>query len=195
MAEIDTGIIDKAVRFAVEKHAGSSRKGTDVPYIVHPMEAAAVVAGITADQELIAAAVLHDTLEDTDTTYDEVLGLFGDRIAKLVKAESEDKQKGKAPAKTWKDRKQSTIDELKKAGYESRLLVLADKLSNIRAIERDVKAQGEAFWNRFNQKEPKMHAWYYNSIAEILAADPDLKDTQACREYIERVRNVFEKYL
>ena len=195
MAKIETGIVDKAIRFAVEKHAGSPRKGTEVPYIVHPMEAASVVAGITDNQELIAAALLHDTLEDTDATYEDVLNLFGKRIADLVAGESEDKQEEKPAAETWKDRKQTTIDELKEAGYESRLLVLADKLSNIRAMERDLAAKGEELWNRFNQKNPRMHAWYYNSIAEILAADPGLKDTQACREYVQRVRTTFGKYL
>ena len=193
MAKIETGIVDKAIQFAVEKHAGSPRKGTEVPYIVHPMEAASVVAGITDDQELIAAALLHDTLEDTGATYDELVSLFGKRVADLVAAESEDKQEEKPAAETWKVRKQTTIDELKKAGYDSRLLVLADKLSNIRAIERDVKAQGDCFWNRFNQKDPLMHAWYYMSIAEILESDPKLKDTQACREYVNRVKNVFGK--
>lgn len=191
MAKIDTGVVDRAVRFAAEKHAGASRKGTEIPYIVHPMEAAAIVAGITDDQELIAAALLHDTLEDTDATYEEVLDLFGKRVADLVAGESEDKQEEKPAAETWKDRKQTTIDELKEAGYEAKLLVLADKLSNIRAMERDLEAKGAELWNRFNQKDPRMHAWYYGSIAEILAADPAFKDTQACREYAERVRKVF----
>ena len=193
--KINTEIVDKAVRFAVEKHSGSPRKGTNVPYIVHPMEAAAIVAGITDDQELIAAALLHDTLEDTGATYDELVDHFNERIAKLVKAESEDKQEEKPPEMTWKDRKQATINELEKAGYESRLLVLADKLSNIRAMERDLEAKGAELWNRFNQKAPREHARYYNSIAEILAADPMLKDTQACREYVRRVRATFGKYL
>lgn len=195
MAKIDTGVVDKAIRFAAEKHSGAARKGSDTPYIVHPMEAAAIVAGITGDQELIAAALLHDTLEDTDTAYDEILNLFGKRVADLVAGESEDKQAGKPAAETWKDRKQKTIDELKNAGYESKLLVLADKLSNIRAMERDLEEKKEKLWDRFNQKDPSMHAWYYGSIADILSADPALKDTQACREYVRRVKATFGKYL
>ena len=195
MAKTNTEIVDRAVRFAAEKHAGAARKGSDTPYIVHPMEAAAVVAGITGDQELIAAALLHDTLEDTDTTYDEILNLFGKRVADLVAGESEDKQADKPAKETWRDRKQKTIDELKNAGYESKLLVLADKLSNIRAMERDLEEKGEKLWDRFNQKDPQMHAWYYGSIADILSADPALKDTQACREYVQRVKATFGKYL
>ena len=195
MAKTNTEIVDRAVRFAVEKHAGAARKGSDTPYIVHPMEAAAVVAGITGDQDLIAAALLHDTLEDTATTYDEILTLFGKRVADLVAGESEDKQADKPAKETWRDRKQKTIDELKNAGYESKLLVLADKLSNIRAMERDLEEKGEKLWDRFNQKDPQMHAWYYGSIADILSADPALKDTQACREYVQRVKATFGKYL
>ncbi len=195
MGKMDTSVVDKAVRFAVEKHSGSSRKGSDTPYIVHPMEAAAIVAGISQDQKLIAAALLHDTLEDTETMEAEVLKQFGPDILELVKAESEDKQKERDPEESWKDRKQETIDELKTASYESRLLVLADKLSNIRAMERDWAEKGMNLWDRFNMKDPALHAWYYGAIADILGADPQLKDTQACREYVERVRAVFGQWL
>ena len=191
MEKADTGIVDKAVRFAAEKHAGTFRKGTEIPYIVHPMEAAAIVAGITDDQELIAAALLHDTLEDTGTKPEELVQAFGPRVANLVAAESEDKQEEKPAEETWEDRKLETLTHLEKAGYEVRLLALADKLSNIRAIERDKEAEGENLWNRFNKKDPAMHGWYYGSIAKILMTDPELKDTQACREYAERVNAVF----
>ena len=192
--KIDTGIVDKAIAFAVRKHSGTPRKGTEIPYIVHPMEAAAIVAGITDDQELIAAALLHDTLEDTGTKFEELVSEFGLRVANLVAEESEDKQEGKAPEETWKDRKQATLDHLEKAGYETKILALADKLSNIRAIQRDLKVyteEGVPFWDRFNQKDSAMQGWYYSSIARILLKDPKIKDTQACKEYAERVNAVF----
>ncbi len=191
MSKIDTAIVDRAVEFAVKKHSGDPRKGTKVPYIVHPMEAAAIVAGITNDQELIAAAVLHDTVEDTDATREELEELFGKRVADLVAAESEDKREDLPPEETWYIRKKETIDELEREGHEARLLTLADKLSNIRAIQRDCEALGDELWQRFNQKDPKMHGWYYGSLAKLFLADPALKDTQACREYADRVRAVF----
>lgn len=191
MSKIDTAIVDRAVEFAVKKHSGDPRKGTKVPYIVHPMEAAAIVAGITDDQELIAAAVLHDTLEDTGANREELEKLFGSHVADLVAAESEDKREDLPPEVTWDIRKGETIDKLKEEGYEERLLALADKLSNIRAIQRDYEEKGEELWKRFNQTDPKMHGWYYGSLARIFLADPALKDTQACREYADRVRAVF----
>lgn len=194
MAKIDTNLVDRAVKFAILKHSGDSRKGTKTPYIIHTMEAAAIVAGMTEDQELIAAAVLHDTLEDTDTTYDELKEAFGERVAKLVEEESEDKQKDRPAEETWLERKQATLDHLKEADHETRMLVLGDKLSNIRAVQRDLQActeKGKPFWQRFHQKDPAMHGWYYGFIAGILSSDPELKDTQACREYVERVKDVF----
>ena len=194
MGKIDTSLVDKAVEFAVLKHSGSPRKGTKIPYIVHPMEAAAIVAGLTDDQELIAAAVLHDTLEDTETTYNELVEAFGVRVANYVNEESENKLEDKPPEETWKIRKQETLDRLENTDYQTKILVLGDKLSNIRALQRDLKAytdRGESFWGRFNQKDSAMHGWYYSSIARILSSDTKLKDTQACREYVERVKAVF----
>jgi len=184
-------VVDRAIRFAVRKHAGTNRKGTGLPYIVHPMEAAAITAGLTGDREMIAAAVLHDTLEDTDTTKEVLERKFGKRVAELVLAESEDKMRGFPPDATWKERKQATIDRLKNASNGERMLALADKLSNIRAMERDLDEAGDELWDRFNQKDPKEHGWYYGSLADVFCSDDALRDTQACREYVRRVREVF----
>ena len=187
----DTSIVDKAVIFAVMKHANTNRKGTEIPYIVHPMEAAAIVAGVTNDREMIAAAVLHDTLEDTGTTSKELKKLFGERIMKLVEAESEKKQGSDSIDIPWEERKLETIRRLKKEGTEARKLALGDKLSNIRAIERDFAEKGDEFWDRFNQKDPKKQAWYYGNLAKVFHSDEELKDTHACREYVRLVDKVF----
>ena len=192
MAKIDTSVVDKAVVFAARMHSGDTRKGTKVPYIVHPMEAAAIVAGITEDQEMIAAALLHDTLEDTDAKASEIEELFGKRVLALVAEESEDKRENEPAKDTWEIRKQETLDSLEKeANHETNILVLGDKLSNMRAMQRDLKSQGEKLWERFNQKDPAKHGWYYREIARILGKDELLRDTQAYREYAEIVNAVF----
>ena len=77
-------LVSRAVIFAAAAHDGQVRKGTDIPYIVHPMEAAAIAAGLTNDPEVIAAAVLHDVVEDTGTTKNELEAEFGSRVAELV---------------------------------------------------------------------------------------------------------------
>ena len=184
-------LLNRAIVFAVEKHAGAVRKGTTLPYIVHPMEVAAIVAGITDDEAVIAAAVLHDTLEDTDTEKAELVEKFGSRVADLVADESENKRENERPEDTWQIRKAETLEHLAKACRDAKIIALGDKLSNIRAIQRDYEALGEKLWDRFNQKDKALHGWYYKSVADALSADEKIKGTSAMREYAERVAAVF----
>ena len=114
------------------------------------------------DDELIAAALLHDTMEDAGVSYEELKKHFGDHVADLVAEESEDK------SKTWMERKSRTIEHLRSAGREIKILTLADKLSNIRDTARDYLLEGENIWERFNVKEKDKHAWYYNSMVDLL---------------------------
>ena len=88
-APVDTALLDRAIIFAVRAHAGTERRGKGFPYIVHPMEAVSIAATITSDQEILAAAALHDTVEDTDVTVDQIRSEFGERIASLVAAETD----------------------------------------------------------------------------------------------------------
>ena len=181
-------LLDKAIIFAVNAHRGQLRKGTNTPYILHPMEAAAIVGSMTNDDEVIAAAVLHDTVEDTAVTLDEICEQFGKRVAELVAAESENKREDKSAASTWKIRKEETIEHLKTAPKEVKMLTLGDKLSNIRSICRDYEAQGDALWQRFNQKDKNEHRWYYKSIADCLS---DLREYPAYKEYVLLAEKTF----
>ena len=180
-----TDKINAAILCAVNAHAGQLRKGTSVPYITHPIEAMGVVASLTDDENVIAAAVLHDVVEDAGITVEELRGRFGDRVAQLVSAESEDKMTSVPAAESWMTRKQATIDELsacKDIGIK--MIALGDKLSNLRSIERDHAALGEKVWDRFNQKDPLMHKWYYVSFLDTLA---ELKETDAYKEYAQLI--------
>lgn len=175
-----------AVHFAVSAHAGQFRKGTKVPYITHPIEVMGIVATITEDVDVRAAAVLHDTVEDTEVTEEDIRREFGDRVAALVCAESEDKMMDIPAALSWKTRKQATIDHLRTCtDINVKIIALGDKLSNLRSIERDLAEVGQEIWNRFNQKDPLMHKWYYSSFLETLQ---ELHDTAAYKEY-ERLIN------
>ena len=182
-------MVEKAIIFAAKAHEGMFRKGTEIPYIVHPMEAGAIAASVTSDKEIIAAAVLHDTLEDTGTTAEEIENEFGKEVLRLVQSDSEDKREALPPEQTWKIRKQETIDYLeKKADKKEKIIALSDKLSNIRAIYRDYQKIGDELWKRFNQKDKNEHAWYYKSFIETLS---ELSDTAAYKEYCELVRKIF----
>lgn len=184
-------LMDRAIIFATRAHSGTYRKGTRIPYIVHPIEAAAIVATITDDPDMIAAAVLHDVVEDTDATVEEIRLFFNDHIAKLVEAESENKRKDLPPQETWMLRKMETLEFLRnEADREAKILALADKLSNIRAIYRDQQMIGEKLWERFNEKRKERHGWMYRQIADALSS---LSDTFAWQEYDDLVRKTFEE--
>ena len=185
-------LLDKAIVFATSVHEGQLRKGTQIPYILHPLEAAAIVGTMTTDDEIIAGAVLHDVVEDTDTTVEQIRELFGERIALLVASESEDKREDLPARATWKIRKQETLDHLKTAPMDVKMITLGDKLSNIRAIHRDYNAIGDELWQRFNQKDKDEHHWYYQSIADGLS---ELKDHPAYQEYCALIRKTFASHL
>lgn len=169
-------MVARAIAFAEMAHDGQFRKGTKRPYIVHPMEVGEIVATLTSDEEIISAALLHDTIEDCKGITREVLAReFSERVAALVDQESEDK------SKSWFERKSSTIAHLKRASYEVRMIGLADKLSNIRDIDRDYPVVGEDLWNRFRMKDKNIIGWYYKGVRESLREG--FEEEEAFQEY------------
>ncbi|MDR1219701.1 MAG: HD domain-containing protein [Treponema sp.] len=155
-------LIHEAITFAARKHSGQARKGTDIPYIAHPMEVMQILTENSCPETVIIAGVLHDTLEDTDTSPAEIKNLFGDDVLRIVSAESEDK------SKTWKERKQATIDHLAEDSFEARLVCCADKLANLRSMASDQALVGEKLWRRFNAGKEDI-CWYYGSIVKELS--------------------------
>ena len=184
-------IFDEAIKLAVSAHSGQTRKTDTVPYILHPMEAAVIAGSVTDDLDVLAAAVLHDAVEDTSISVDEIASKLGDRVAQLVAEESEDKRDGRPPEETWKLRKEETLAELAKTtDRDVKILWLADKLSNLRSIQRALAKEGQAAWQRFHQHDPEEQGWYYRSVAELLKGE--LQGTQAWQEYEALVKAVFE---
>ena len=185
---LDTQLVDRAILFAVKAHSGTERRGKGFPYVIHPMEAMAIVATITPDPELLAAAALHDTVEDTDITLDVLRAEFGERVAKLVADESDVFTEGKSEEETWHQRKKAAIDRLARAPHDAKIVALGDKLSNMRAIARDYAAQGDALWNIFHAKDPKDHEWHYRGLADALR---ELQDTPAFQEFEQLINQGF----
>ena len=154
------------------------------------MEAMEIVATMTADQELLAAAALHDTVEDTNVTVEQLKAEFGERIATLVADESDVMPEGMTEEASWHQRKQAAIDRLAKASHDAKMVALGDKLSNMRAIAHDYAEIGDALWNRFHAKDPKDHEWHYRGLANALS---ELKGTEAYREFESLINQVFTK--
>lgn len=177
-------MIEEAIAFATQAHEGQFRKGTKRPFIVHPLEVGRIVATMTDDEEIISAAILHDTIEDCEgVTREKICERFSERVAELVVQESEDK------SKTWMERKSATIAHLKKAPREVQMIGLADKLSNMRDIDRDYPECGEELWNRFRMKDKDTIGWYYKGI--FLALQEAMSGIPAFEEYRKLVDKHF----
>lgn len=185
---LNTEILDKAIVFAVKAHANTERRGKGFPYIVHPMEAVEIVATMTADQELLAAAALHDTVEDTDITLDEIRAEFGERVAKLVEEESDKFMDAVSEAESWHARKQAAIDRLADASRDAKMVALGDKLSNARAIYRDYVQKGDELWKIFHVTDKAEHEWHYRGLVCALS---DLAGTFAYSEFSMLVGKIF----
>jgi hypothetical protein len=155
-------LIDQAIEFAATKHRHQQRKGTDIPYISHPYGVGMLLLQAKCKEEVIIAGILHDTLEDTDTTEEEIRNLFGQNVLDLVKGCSEP-DKGAS----WEERKKHTHDYLKQAPLSVRQVASADKLHNLRSIKRTLEEQGETAWERFNRGRDSQE-WYYTEIVESL---------------------------
>lgn len=188
---MDTAYVDKAIKFAVDAHANTERRGKGFPYVIHVLEAMEIVASITNDPELLAAAALHDTVEDTDVTIGMIREEFGDRVADIVDCESDKFPAGVSEEDSWRMRKQAAIDRLAGASLDSKTVAIGDKLSNMRAIYRDYRRQGDALWSIFHAPGGKPdHEWHYRGLIESLS---DLSDTDAYREMVTLFNGVFSK--
>ena len=184
-------LVSEAIAFAVKAHDGMRRKKSQSPYILHPMEAAVIVGSMTDDQNLIAAAALHDVVEDAGITIEEIEEKFGARVRELVASETEDKRSDRPPEETWRIRKEESLNVLKNTDDLGVLMVwLGDKLANMRSIYRDFKVEGVQMWQRFNQTDVSEQAWYYRSIVDLTKR---MSDTSAWLEYKTLTELVFGK--
>lgn len=180
-------LVSQAMIFAACAHDGMLRKGTNVPYIVHPAEVTAIAATLTDDEEILAAAALHDVIEDCGVTEQELAQRFGVRVAQLVRSETQERSGD--PRKTWDTRKRGAIRRIAKGDRATKIVALSDKLSNMRAIHRDFERDGETLFFRFHQHDKRRHAWYYRSCAALL--QEELGETDAWRELHAHVEFVF----
>jgi (p)ppGpp synthase/HD superfamily hydrolase len=154
-----------AIEVAARAHHRQVRKGTEIPYIVHPLAVAGILIRSGCSETLVIAGILHDTIEDTPVTIGEIDSRFGREVADLIVALSEPDKK--AP---WEERKAHTIHYLERRASEDVLLVsLADKLDNIRAIREGLETDGDRFWERFNRPREKQE-WYYAHLEEVFSA-------------------------
>lgn len=192
-------MIRKALEFAAVYHKEGVRKGSNVPYIVHPFEVALILQENGMEERIIAAGLLHDTLEDTELTTEQIRQEFGDDILQLVLGASEELEAREETL--WEERKKHTIEYLKTAPIDVKYIVCADKLSNIRSMLADHEKKGEKFWDKFMNSDKKIggseysreykrekQKWYYENLVKNLQ---ELEGLKMYEELKEAVRELF----
>ncbi len=163
---MDPKLLLKALAFAAHKHRAGSRKGEPkIPYINHPISVANILVdeGGVTDENAVVAAVLHDTLEDTETTIAELAREFGDDIATIVTEVSDDKRLPK------QERKRLQVEHAPHLSPSARLVKLADKICNV----RDIIADPPAGWTL--QRKQEYFDWAKNVVDRIRGANPALE--------------------
>ncbi len=190
MCKEEQDLIREALEFAEKAHDGTCRKGTKTPYVTHVLEAATIAAGMTDDPVVISAALLHDTLEDTPVTAEELEEKFGSEVTAVVGHESEDKREDIPESESWKIRKEEALADLRGTDdIRVKIVALSDKLSNVRALYRDYCELGDRMWDKFHEKDPNEQRWYYESYLEICE---DLKNTVPYMEYAYLLGKLFQ---
>lgn len=167
-----TTLLEHAVRTAAVAHHLQRRKGTDVPYFSHPAAVALLLARAGFDDDVIlAAALLHDVLEDTELTEEDLRREFPEEVVVIVCAASERKLDDQGNKRPWIDRKREHIADIARAPLAARAVVLADKLHNLQSIAFDLAA-GQSTWERFNAPRDQV-LQYHEEMIEATASGSD----------------------
>lgn len=173
-------IIKKAITKALVLHEGQVRKGDGMPYIVHPLETAFIISRYTMDDNLIAIALLHDTIEDTPYTIEELKSEFGTTIAPVVAALTEKKD-----IKDWSERRREAIERIKQTQHAP-FIKAADCLSNMRSLVAALKKDGSVVWKRFNATKP-MYLAYFRAVLSIAR---NVMPQEMVEQYMEALKDL-----
>lgn len=180
-------MLQLAIEVAAKAHKNQVRKGTDIPYIIHPYTVGMMLMKEGCSEELVVAGILHDTVEDTEISLEFIRSTFGEKVANIVEGCSE-------PDKSlpWEERKAHTIEYMKTAPLDVRIVTCADKLHNIKTTICEYEKVGEKIWKRFKRGEIKQ-AWYYRGLVEVLCNRPDNPPhITLFRQFEEEVKKIFK---
>lgn len=188
-----------ALKIAWDVHKEQKRKGSNAPYIIHPVEVAVIILENGGDDDLVTAGLLHDTLEDITSGRMELLKLiktnFPKRVVDIVLSVTEHEKllinrslTRSEKINTWKKRKQEAIEKLKNASIDVKMVSCADKLSNIRSMVEDYNTMRDKLWAMFNAGYDEQR-WYYFELLDVFL---DLKAYQMYKELQEKINYIFK---
>lgn len=178
-------MINQAIIFATNAHAGQVRKVDQSPFIIHPLSVGCLLANAGEDADVIAAGFLHDTVEDTDVTLEQIRHEFGNDVAEIVDGCSENKEL------TWDERKINTIKFLETAAEKVCIVTCADKIHNLSVSVEGIKEKGEEFFIPFN-KGYADQKWYYGNVKNVL--QKRIPNHPLLQQYIDVFEDAFGSY-
>lgn len=181
------------MRFAAAAHLLHVRKGTDIPYLTHLAGVALILTKVGfVRKEVLCASLLHDCVEDTEVSLDDVTRAFGEDVARLVDTVSELKYDASGVPLPWRTRKEEQLSRLAQASIEARAVTLADKIHNLGTLIDDLRQDGSV-WSRFNAP-PSEQFWYYSSILEIGGGEPALTPlVDELKGMVEQMRSLLPR--
>jgi (p)ppGpp synthase/HD superfamily hydrolase len=179
--------LEEAMRFAAKAHEGQLRRGSNTPYFEHAAAVALILDRLGFPEDVIVAGVLHDLVEDTTTSFDEITARFGHDVCELVRHCSEVKTDEEGVKRPWIDRKRDHLAALASAPADARAIILADKLHNLVSIELDLREKGPV-WGQFHAGRDQV-LWYYRSAIDVCGqGDARLESlADSCRGVLLRV--------
>jgi (p)ppGpp synthase/HD superfamily hydrolase len=185
--ELMSARLEEALRWAALCHAGQIRRGSNAPYFEHLAAVALVLDRAGFDEEVVVVGLLHDVVEDTSATLNDVAMRFGPSVAEMVQFCSEIKTDATGKKRPWIDRKRDHLETLRSAPVAARAVVLADKLHNLISIEVDLRS-GRPVWSQFHAAREQV-LWYYRAAIERCRGEDArlVMLADACQEVLERV--------
>jgi (p)ppGpp synthase/HD superfamily hydrolase len=157
------------MRWAARCHQGHARRGSDTPYFEHVAAVALILDRLGFDEDVVIAGFLHDVVEDTAATQEDVSARFGAAAAEIVRRCTEVKTDAHGNKRPWIDRKRDHIAAIVNAPMVARAVILADKLHNLICIELDLH-DGRPVWPAFHAPRDQVF-WYYHAIIDACGRD------------------------
>lgn len=161
MDKNSNNIIEKAVRVSVAAHKDQTRKGDSLPYIIHPFMVALKLAKYNFSDVVIAAALAHDILEDTEFPEDKLKDELGEEVLKIIRAVTNDE------SLPWEEKKKKYVETVRDGSEGAKAVAVADKIHNLESLLIAHEEQGPDLWKKFNRgKEQKL--WFENEVLKML---------------------------
>ena len=175
--------LDYSILFATKAHDGQRRKSDNVDMIFHPFTVGMILQKAGLSEDTVIAGVLHDVVEDTKYTLDDIENLFGKHVRDIVDEVTENK------SLEWKQRKIEAIEKVRTASYEGKMVECVDKINNLETLYDLLEEKGEEVWKSFHKPLSDQN-WYYT---EMYKAVVDNLENAENNELVKRYKDVLDK--